>query len=53
MVAEFIKKEDKKHPLSDEEIKDKLVTEGVEIKRRTVQAYREKLKIPASNKRKK
>jgi len=53
MVAELVKNEDKKNPLSDEDIKNMLVEEGVEIKRRTVAAYREKLKIPSSTERKK
>jgi len=52
MIVEIIKNEDKKHPLSDEEIRNILVSEGINIKRRTVASYREKLKISSSSERK-
>ncbi len=50
-IAEMVKGEDKKKPLSDEEIVAKLLLDGVEIARRTVAKYREKLNIPSSRQR--
>lgn len=50
-IADMVKIEDKKNPLSDEEIVAKLKAEGVEIARRTVAKYREKLNIPSSRQR--
>jgi len=51
-ISEMVKGEDKKSPLSDQEIVARLETEGVDIARRTVAKYREKLKIPSSRQRK-
>lgn len=63
-VAEMIAKEDKKNPLSDEEIAARLKSQGIrferrnspsgehkEISRRTVTKYRRALNIPSSRKR--
>ena len=50
-ISEMVKTEDKKKPLSDEEIVAKLLVDGVEIARRTVAKYREKLNIPSSRQR--
>ncbi len=50
-ISEMVKNEDKKKPLSDEEIVAKLLVDGVEIARRTVAKYREKLNIPSSRQR--
>ncbi|MDE6277537.1 MAG: RNA polymerase factor sigma-54 [Muribaculaceae bacterium] len=44
--------EDKRHPLSDEALKDALVTRGYDIARRTVAKYRERLGIPVGRLRK-
>lgn len=51
-IKEIIDNEDKKHPLTDSEIEKLLQEQGVEIKRRTITKYREKLNIPATSKRK-
>jgi len=51
-IAEIVKAEDKKTPLSDAEIASKLRAEGLEVARRTVAKYREKLGIPGSRQRK-
>lgn len=49
MILESISDEDKRHPFSDEAIKELLGKEGVAIERRTVAAYRKQLGIlPAS-----
>ena len=52
-IMELIKNEDKSNPLSDETIMDKLVQEGITIKRRTVAKYRESLRILPSHLRRK
>jgi len=51
-ISEIIDKEDKKSPLSDAQIVKMLRGEGLDIARRTVAKYREKLSIPASRQRK-
>jgi RNA polymerase sigma-54 factor len=51
-IQEMVKGESKDKPLSDEEIMAKLKAEGIDIARRTVAKYREKLKIPSSRQRK-
>lgn len=48
----MIDEEDKKHPLSDRVITDKLNEKGYPIARRTVAKYREKLEIPVARLRK-
>jgi RNA polymerase sigma-54 factor len=50
-IGEMVKNEEKKNPLSDQEIVERLKTEGVDIARRTVAKYREKLNIPSSRQR--
>lgn len=45
-IARLIEAEDKKKPLSDQRISDKLKAEGFQVARRTVQKYREQLGIP-------
>lgn len=51
-VKEIIDKEDRRSPLSDEEIADKLQKElGLRIARRTVTKYRKALKVPSSRQR--
>jgi RNA polymerase sigma-54 factor len=52
-IAEMIKAEDAKHPLSDQEIADQLDKEKIQVARRTVAKYRETLGILPSSKRKK
>jgi len=52
-IESLVGAEDRKKPLSDAEIVRRLEAEGLDIARRTVAKYREKLKIPASKQRKK
>lgn len=56
IVKEFIRKiiseEDPSKPLSDQLITDKLISRNITIARRTVAKYREELKIPPQNQRK-
>ncbi|WP_400162388.1 RNA polymerase factor sigma-54 [Brevibacillus sp. TJ4] len=51
-IKALIEAEDRKAPLSDQKLSELLLTEGVEISRRTVAKYREELLIPSSAKRK-
>jgi RNA polymerase sigma-54 factor len=51
-ISEMVKGEDKRNPLSDQEIVQRLQADGVDIARRTVAKYREKLSIPSSRQRK-
>jgi RNA polymerase sigma-54 factor len=48
IIMECIKKEDKKNPLKDDEIKEILRYKGFPIARRTIAKYREKLNIPVA-----
>lgn len=50
-VQAIIEAEDKRRPLSDDEIVARLRAEGVDIKRRTVAKYRAQLGIPAARQR--
>lgn len=50
-VEEIIAQEDKRNPLSDDEIVTRLRATGVEIKRRTVAKYRAQLNIPPARQR--
>jgi len=50
-LLEFIGAEDKKDPLSDEDIMKKFLLAGLKVARRTVTKYREALKIPSSRQR--
>ncbi|WP_249871261.1 RNA polymerase factor sigma-54 [Oceanobacillus saliphilus] len=53
LIQEMIKYEDRKKPLSDKAIKQKLRNEfAIEVARRTVMKYRDQLHIPSSMKRK-
>ena len=51
-ISEMIKGENKRKPLSDQEIVTRLAADGTDIARRTVAKYREKLNIPSSRQRK-
>lgn len=52
LMSKLIRDEDKKKPLSDQKIKEKLEEDfGIKIARRTVMKYREQLQIPSSMKR--
>lgn len=52
ILKDYIEKEDKKHPLTDDELCAKLNEQGYNIARRTVAKYREQLDIPVGRMRK-
>jgi RNA polymerase sigma-54 factor len=52
ILQELIEKEDKKKPISDDELTQMLTTKGYHIARRTVAKYREQLNIPVARLRK-
>ncbi len=52
MISEIVKAEDPKKPYSDKKIVDLLDEKGIQLARRTVSKYREKLGIAPSSKRK-
>lgn len=51
-ISEYISKENKKSPLTDEKIGKMLVEMGIKISRRVIVKYREELGIQSSSKRK-
>lgn len=51
-IQEIVNHEDREHPLSDEKMQYMLEAQSIQISRRTVTKYRQKLKIPAAAKRK-
>ena len=51
IIKETIKGENRKKPLSDEQLSKILKDSGISVARRTVAKYREELKIPSSSKR--
>lgn len=53
LIKKIILEENPKKPLSDQLIADKLKRDGIVIARRTVAKYRDELKIPSQNQRKK
>ena len=50
-VKKMIDEEDHAHPLTDEQITERLQTEGIQVTRRTVAKYREDLRIPSTHQR--
>jgi RNA polymerase sigma-54 factor len=52
-LLEIVNKEDKTHPLTDDELQQAMHQEGYIIARRTVAKYREQLNIPVARLRKK
>ncbi len=52
MLQELIGKEDKKRPISDDELTQRLTEKGYHIARRTVAKYREQMHIPVARLRK-
>ena len=52
MIKKLIDNEDTHKPLSDNKIATTLVEQGINVARRTVAKYREAMKIPPSNERK-
>ena len=51
-ICDLIENEDKKSPLSDEDVVKKLDGQGLKIARRTITKYRKALSIPTSRQRK-
>lgn len=52
LLQEFVDKEDKSNPFSDQEITDLLAEKGFPVARRTIAKYREQLNIPIAQMRK-
>ncbi len=50
-VKKMIEEENAAHPLTDDQITDRLQTEGIQVTRRTVAKYREDMKIPSTHQR--
>jgi len=50
-VKKMIEEEDPMHPLTDEQITERLQGEGIEDTRRTVAKYREDMRIPSTHQR--
>jgi RNA polymerase sigma-54 factor len=50
-VKKMIEEEDSTHPLTDEQITEKLQGEGIQVTRRTVAKYREDMRIPSTHQR--
>lgn len=50
-VKKMIEEENPEHPLTDEQITDKLQAEGIQVTRRTVAKYREDMRIPSTHQR--
>ena len=53
IIREMVEKENKNSPLTDDEIRNNLVNKKILIARRTIAKYRNILRIPSSNKRRK
>lgn len=52
ILSELIEGEDKKEPLSDDQLTEQLIQKGYNIARRTVAKYREQLNVPVARLRK-
>src|ERR1700733_6255778 len=50
-VKKMIEEENPAHPLTDEQITERLQAEGIEVTRRTVAKYREDMRIPSTHQR--
>ncbi|HLH38059.1 MAG TPA: RNA polymerase factor sigma-54 [Bryobacteraceae bacterium] len=50
-VKKMIEEEDPAHPLTDEQITERLQAEGIHVTRRTVAKYREDMRIPSTHQR--
>lgn len=51
-IRKLVEKEDKRHPLSDQKLMEKINSEGFNLARRTVAKYRDKIGIPVARLRK-
>lgn len=52
IIAELVDKEDKRHPLSDRSIAERLAEMGLDVSRRTIAKYRDRQQIPVARLRK-
>lgn len=52
VLKQLVDKEDKRHPLSDERLRELIAARGYDISRRTVAKYRDRLQIPVARLRK-
>jgi RNA polymerase sigma-54 factor len=52
LIKQMVVEENPKKPLSDNQITDILIKQGIVVARRTIAKYRESLQIPAANQRK-
>jgi len=50
-VKKMIEDEDTTHPLTDEQITERLQADGIDVTRRTVAKYREDMRIPSTHQR--
>jgi RNA polymerase sigma-54 factor len=50
-VKKMIEEEEPAHPLTDEQITERLQAEGIDVTRRTVAKYREDMRIPSTHQR--
>jgi RNA polymerase sigma-54 factor len=50
-VKKMIEEEDTSHPLTDEQITERLQADGIQVTRRTVAKYREDMRIPSTHQR--
>jgi RNA polymerase sigma-54 factor len=50
-LQEIVANEDKKNPLSDEDLVQELAKQGIQVARRTVTKYRKAMRIPSSRER--
>lgn len=51
-INKLVENEDKRHPLSDEKIREKMVEMGYDVSRRTIAKYRDRQGIPVARLRK-
>src|SRR3970040_157561 len=52
IIKKLVAAENTRKPLSDNQLADMLITQGINVARRTVAKYRESLNIPSSSDRK-
>jgi len=50
-VKQWVESEDRKAPLSDDQLADRLKKEGIDLSRRTIAKYRKQLNIPTAKQR--
>lgn len=51
-IVSLIESEDKRHPLSDQKIMEKMIEEGFDVSRRTIAKYRDRQGLPVARLRK-